>query len=289
MDRRQFICAALGAAATLSNSRAASTGHFDIVYPRIRVGGDVHAAFALAVLDVAMTAANATYTARQEEVVMERGRAIAELAAGETINLHWTSMDARAENGLNVIHIPIHRGLIGYRVFLIRRERQADFDKIDTFDELKAFTGGQGLGWVDSAILRNAGLRVWESTYDTLFKMTQEGRIDYYPRGVVEAFAELDARRHTEPDLVVEKKLLLTYRSDFLFYVATEHEALAATIERGFVAAYRDGTYMKLFNTHPYIQNALAQVNRASRKVFQLDNPYLSEADRKIPDEYWMR
>jgi hypothetical protein len=24
------------------------------------------------------------------------------------------------------------------------------------------------------------------------------------------------------------------------------------------------------------------------RKTFQLDNPYLSEADRRIPDEYWM-
>jgi hypothetical protein len=46
---------------------------------------------------------------------------------------------------------------------------------------------------------------------------------------------------------------------------------------------------MKLFNTHPYIQNALSQANLAGRKIFQLDNPYLSEADRKIPSEYWMR
>jgi hypothetical protein len=45
---------------------------------------------------------------------------------------------------------------------------------------------------------------------------------------------------------------------------------------------------MKLFNSHPYIQNALGLAKPALRKTFQLDNPYLSEADRRIPDEYWM-
>jgi hypothetical protein len=289
MHRRQFIFTTLSAVAVASKARAVPAGHFDIVYPRIRTGGDVHAAYALAVLDVAMKAANAAYTARQADVVMERGRALAELARGDTINLHWTSMEARAEVGLNVVRIPIHRGLIGHRIFLIRKDRQPTFDKVNSLDDLKALTGGQGLGWVDTGILRSAGLRIQESTYETLFRMTEGGRVDYYPRGVVEAFAEVEERKHTEPDLMVENRLLLVYRSDFLFYIAAGHEALAATIEKGFTAAYRDGSYMKLFNTHPYIQNALSQANLAGRKIFQLDNPYLSEADRKIPSEYWMR
>ncbi|WP_322789343.1 hypothetical protein [Paraburkholderia diazotrophica] len=237
-----------------------------------------------------MKAANASYTARQVEVVMERSRALAELASGTTINLHWTSMEAQAERGLNVVHIPIHRGLIGYRVFLIRQDRQADFDGIETLEDLRSMTGVQGLGWIDAGIMRNAGLRVQTpSTYETIFKMLEGRRVDYFPRGVIEAFPELESRRATEPDLAVEQSLLLAYRSDFLFYVSPNHRELAATIERGFTAAWRDGSYLKLFNTHPYIQNGLKLGNLGGRKVIRLDNPFLSDEDRAIPDTYWMR
>jgi ABC-type amino acid transport substrate-binding protein len=291
MHRRRFLLTAFSATGMALNvhaARAAQAKHFDIVYPQIQPGGDVHAAFALAVLDLAMKAANADYSIRQANVVMERGRALAELAHDDTINLHWTSMDEQSERGLNVVHIPIHRGLIGYRVFIIRKDRQPDFDRINGLDDLKALTAGQGLGWIDTEIMRRAGLNVQTSTYETLFTMTQGGRVDYFPRGVIEAFAELDARKQAVPDLVVENRLLLLYRSDFLFYVARSQRELAATIEKGFTAAYRNGSYMKLFNSHPYIQNPLGRANLAGRKVIRLDNPYLSEADRRIPDEYWM-
>ncbi|MEM5389904.1 hypothetical protein VSR68_41265 [Paraburkholderia phymatum] len=291
MHRRRFIITAASAAAgAVFTARAAPEQHFDIVYPQIRPGRDVHAAFALATLDVAMKAANASYTTRQLEVVMERGRALAELASGTTINLHWTSMEAQAERGLNVVHIPIHRGLIGYRVFLIRQDRQADFDRIETLEDLRLMTGVQGLGWIDARIMRNAGLRVQTpSTYETIFRMLEGRRVDYFPRGVIEAYPELESRRATEPDLAVEKSLLLAYRSDFLFYVSPNHRELAATIERGFTAAWRDGSYLQLFNTHPYIQNGLKLGNLGDRKVIRLDNPFMSDEDRQIPDTYWMR
>lgn len=289
MHRRRFLLAALGATGVTLGAHAAPAGHFDIVYPRIRPGGDVHAAFALAVLDLALSTANVSYSVRQAEIVMERGRALAELAnSNGAINLHWTSMEARAERGLNVVRIPIHRGLIGYRLFIIRKDRQRDFDRIERLSDLQAFTGGQGLGWIDTDILKAAGLTIQSSTYETMFEMTQSGRVDYFPRGIVEAYAELDARGRREPDLVVENRLMLRYRSDFLFYVATGQEALAGAIERGLVLAYRNGAYMRLFNSHPYIQDALARARPASRKTFELDNPYLSDTDRRIPAAYWM-
>ncbi|SAL86253.1 hypothetical protein AWB74_07626 [Caballeronia arvi] len=289
MHRRRFLLAATAASAALG-ARATPARHFDIVYPQIRPGREVHTAFALATLDLAMKAANATYTARQLEVVMERGRALAELATGKTINLHWTSMDAQAERGLNVVHIPIHRGLIGYRVFLIREDRQADFDRVQTLDDLRSMTAVQGLGWVDAEIMRNAGLPVQTpSTYETIFKMLEGRRVDYFPRGVVEAYPEWEARGATQSRLAVEQSLLLAYRSDFLFYVSPNHGELAATIARGFTSAWRDGSYLKLFDTHPYIQNALKRTKPSSRRVIRLDNPFMSEADAAIPDEYWMR
>ena len=170
--------------------------HFDIVYPRIRPARDVQVAFALAVLDLAMKTANASYTLRSADIEMERGRALAELAGtNNMINLHWTSMEAQAERGRNVVRIPIHRGLIGHRVFIIRKERQADFDKVERFSDLKAFMCGRESAGSIRRSLRAAGLNVQTSTYDTMFEMTQGGRVDYFPRGLVEAFAELDGRQ----------------------------------------------------------------------------------------------
>jgi hypothetical protein len=289
MQRRRFVLAALSAAGVTLRAHAAPADRFDIVYPHYRPEDRARAVFPLAVLDLAMKAAGAEYVARQADVLMERGRALAELAGrGNAINLLWTSTDAVAERGLPVVRIPINRGLIGYRVFIIRKDRQADFDQVQSLADLKSLTGGQGLGWVDTEIMRAAHLNINTVPYETVFDMIQGGRLDYFPRGVVEAFAELDEPRHRERNLVVEKRLLLKYRSDFIFYVSAEHESLARTINGGLVKAYLDGSYMRLFNSHPYIQDALARADLANRRVFVLDNPYLSEADRQIPDKYWM-
>ncbi|MBK3820423.1 hypothetical protein G3A41_19375 [Paraburkholderia aspalathi] len=289
MHRRRFVLAALSAAGVTLRAHAASADPFSIVYPHYRPEDWARAIFPLAVLDLAMKAAGADYVARQADVLMERGRALAELAGGSNaINLLWTSTDAEAERGLNVVRIPINRGLIGYRIFVIRKDRQADFDRVRNLDDLKALTGGQGLGWIDTKIMRAAGLNIETVPYETVFDMVQGGRLDYFPRGAIEAFAELDEPRHRDRDLVVEKHLLLKYRSDFIFYVSTKHASLAQTINRGLEKAYLDGSFMRLFNSHPYIQDGLLRSNLASRKVFVLDNPYLSEEDRRIPGKYWM-
>jgi len=83
--RKCLLLAAFSATTVALNARAVPAKHFDIVYPQIRTGGDVHTAFALAVLSLAMKAANVEYTTRQAEVVMESGRALAELANDDTI------------------------------------------------------------------------------------------------------------------------------------------------------------------------------------------------------------
>lgn len=261
---------------------------FDIVYPRVTEFDDPRAAFAKAVLDLAMREIHADYTIRPSKEIMERTRALQQLTEGRTVNLHWSSMSRADEARLHAIPIPLHRGLIGYRVLVIRKDRQSEFDKIDSLEQLRAVTGGQGIGWVDTDILRDAGLHIETATYDALFRMLQAGHIDYYPRGVIEAYTELQARHATFPDLVVEKHLLIAYRSDFVFYTGKANTRLADAIERGLKKAYRDGSYMRLFNSHPYIQTALDNAQLSHRTVIWLDNPYLSDEDRRIPATYWM-
>lgn len=261
---------------------------FEIVYPRVTEFDDPRAAFAKAVLDLAMREVHADYTIRASKDVMERERALQELAEGRTINLHWSSMSRVDEAKLRAIPIPLHRGLIGFRVLVIRNDRQAEFDRIDTLQQLQALIGGQGIGWVDTDILRHAGLHIETAPYDALFRMVEAGHIDYYPRGMIEAYTELQARHQANPDLVVEHHLLLAYRSDFIFYTSKRDNRLANAIEQGLRKAYADGSYMQLFRSHPYIQNALERADLAHRKVIWIDNPYLSVQDRAIPSDYWM-
>jgi hypothetical protein len=262
--------------------------HFKIVYPRASNRVDGKAEFIKALIQLAMSETHSDCTIEPSHDVMERSRALRELADGKTVNLHWASMSASDEANLRPIRIPLYRGLIGLRVFIIRKDRQPDFDRIDDLDQLKTLTAGQGFSWVDAGILRNAGLKVETSTYDLLFNMTEAGRVDYFPRGLVEAGAEVAARRAADPDLVVENHLLLAYRSDFIFYTNKQNERLAETLEKGLAAAYEDGSYMRLFNSDPYVQNALVLTAPARRKIIWLPNPYLSAADRQIPDKYWM-
>src|SRR5262245_56614139 len=93
---------------------------FDIIYPRASTHFDARNAFSLAVLDLVMNKAGVTYTIQPSKYLMERSRALIALKSRKSINLYWTSMSKEHEKELLPIRIPINRGLIGYRVFVIK-------------------------------------------------------------------------------------------------------------------------------------------------------------------------
>ena len=61
------------------------------------------------------------------------------------------------ERELLPIRIPVDRNLGGYGIFLIRTGEQARFDAVRTLADLKTFTYGLGLGWIDVEILKSNG------------------------------------------------------------------------------------------------------------------------------------
>lgn len=266
----------------------AQAAHFDIVYARFSEKADPRESFPLAVLELAMKEANATYTVKPSSAKMERMRAVTELQRDDhPVNLVFSSMSADVEAVLRPIRIPIYRGLIGHRLFFIRGTRQADFDNVDSVDDLKKFSIGQGLGWVDVKILENAGFKVMTRPYDELFKMVDHGLVDAFPRGALEIFGEWNVHKDALPALAVEKKLLLVYRSDLIFYTNKADEELARTIEKGMLKAYDNGSYLKLYNSHPIVRQALIDSRLAKRLRFEIPNPFLSEEDKLIPARFW--
>lgn len=262
--------------------------HFDLVFPKISENGDPRTPYFFAVIDLAMKKAGADYTIKSTDAVMERGRYLQDLEAGEGINLVWTSMSAEIEKNLRPIRIPLFRGLLGYRISLINKTRQAEFEAIKTIEDLKKFTAIQGLGWGDVKILSAAGLKVEESKFDNTYRMLNANRVDYFPRGASEVYVEYTSHHDTEPNLIVDQHLAIVYKSDLILYTNKANEQLAATLEKGLLAAYDDGSYMKLFNESPMIQATLKQAALDKRVRIEIPNPLLSEEDKAIPAKFWM-
>lgn len=267
---------------------SAMAAHFDVVFPKISANGDPRDPYFLAIVDLAMKKAGADYTIKSTDDVMERGRYLQDLAAGEGINLVWTSMSAEIEKNLRPIRVPIFRGLVGYRISLINKNRQAEFEAVKTLEDLKKFTAIQGLGWGDVKILSAAGLKVEETKFDNTYKMLDANRVDYFPRGASEVFVEFAKHHDSEPNLMVDRHLVIVYKSDLIFYTSKPNEQLATTLEKGLQAAYDDGSFLTLFNESPIIQTTLKEAALDKRVRIEIPNPLLSEEDRAIPAKFWM-
>ena len=205
---------------------------------------------------------------------MYQKRAIEQLKQNKSIDVVWTMTSAKREAELQAVRIPLLKGLLGYRIFIIRKDEESRFAGIQTFDDLKQLTAGQGKGWPDAKILRANGIKVVTGVnYKGLFGMLQLKRFDYFPRGVNEAWNEVKV--HPDKNLVVEKTLLLQYPAPIYFFVNKQNKQLADRLERGLRIAIKDGSFEQLFKNHPANKEIFELTKIGERKIFRLENPLL--------------
>ncbi len=172
------------------------------------------------------------------------------------------------------IRIPIRKGLMGYRIFLIRKQDRSRFASIRTLKELKKLRVGQGHIWNDVKVFKANEFNVVTSTsYEGLFKMLIHGRFDYFSRGINEAPNEYRERKETLPDLFVEEKILLYYPWPKYFFTSKKTPELAKRIERGLKIMIKDGSFEKHFMK--YHQKDIELTNLKKRRLFKIHNPLL--------------
>jgi hypothetical protein len=189
---------------------------------------------------------------------MTQARALAELSQGNLIDLDWAGTDTHREATLYPIRIPLAGGLLGYRVPVIRKEDIAAFQKVKTLQDLQQFTAIQGTHWPDTAILESAGLKVQKTPqFKLMYPMLKNKRVDYFPRGLNEVYAEVDSLQ--DDSLVAYDQLLLVYKLPMYFFTNKNNQSLAQRIEKGLRLAIKDGSMLK------YMQSSLAL-----KKVFPL-------------------
>lgn len=183
------------------------------------------------------------------EAEMSQDRALQVLREGVGLDLFWTMTSKDREKGLRVIRIPLLKGMLGNRIFIINKGDQVKLDKVKTFEDLKKIKFGQGHDWPDTFILEAAGLRLEKSpSYQGLFPMLANQRFDAFPRGLNEPWSEIE--KNASLNLVVEKRIALSYLAPLFFFVNSNNKALGDRLELGLKNAIADGSFERLFMKH---------------------------------------
>lgn len=261
-----------------------AAGAVEVVrFPRPESEGDRRFDYALQLLQLGLSKTGVEYRVVLAPISMNQDRQIRELEAGRTIDVAPIPSSAEREERLLPIRIPIQKGLLGWRLGLIRKGDGARFAHIDSLAGLKHVRLAQGQDWPDTQILRGNGIEVITAPkYEGLFKMIVSERFDYFPRSVNEIWDELDSHAET---LEVEPHLALHYYYDAYFMVNRNNTRLAEDLRQGLEKAVADGSFDRLFDQHHGERLRKARLDQ--RTVIELRNPLLTPGTPSNRPELW--
>lgn len=246
----------------------------NVIYPRPETENDARNEYYTQVLVLVLKKSGGQYQAVPNKSAMGQSRAILQLENNDGLDVIWTMTSREREAAMLPVRIPIDKGLLGWRIFLVKKRDLDKFDDVHSLDDLKKYSAGQGHDWPDAEILRANGLPVVTGgSYAGLFRMLQADRFQYFPRGILEIVSEKAA--HPEFGLEIEPTLLLHYPAALYFFVNKKNIALAQILERGLAVAIEDGSFDKLFEQ--FNGELIKQAHLKTRHVIEVSNP--------LPDE----
>ncbi|WP_147819993.1 hypothetical protein [Salidesulfovibrio onnuriiensis] len=217
-----------------------------------------------------------------------QGRALMELGSGGAINVDWAGTNRQREQDLLPVRIPLIGGLLGYRVPVICKKFTADFSKIRSLADLRKYTAVQGSHWPDSDILEHAGLKVYRvPNFSFMYDMVQKCRVDYFPRGVNEVYAE--QTQVADRGLVAFDSLLIAYPLPMYFFTSRADGPLAKRIETGLREAIKDGSFLELMKNHPVTAPLFPLSKYDDAVILHLENPFLPKQTPLQDATLWLR
>jgi len=261
-----------------------AAGGTEIVrFPKPEFAGDRRYDYALQLLQLALSKASIPYRIETAEFAMNQERQVLEIETGRTIDVGPIPSSAEREARLLPIRIPVNKGMLGWRLGLIRKGDAGLMAGVNTLDDLKRVRLAQGQEWPDTRILEANGIKVITAPrYEGLFKMLVGQRFDYFPRSVMEIWDEQALNADT---LEVEPHLALHYFYDAYFMVNRKNTSLEKDIREGLEKAIADGSFDELFQQ--YYGARLSKARLESRTVIELRNPLLTPETPSDRPELW--
>lgn len=268
--RASFLFCVLCGLLTASHAQGAL---WTINYPRPIDDSDARAQYPIALLKLALDKTGVNYELRPSDRILLTGKAMRQLRENREVNVVWSMTDSQREKELTPIRIPIAKGLIGLRVFVINKNKKSKFDNVLSLNDMRKLTPIQGEEWPDTKILQANGFNVFTvPEFREAYDLIGQGKGDIFPRSVIEVNAELEAEGPGS-NLYLEPSMALYYPTAMYYFVSLNNKTLANLIETGLQRAIDDGSFDELFNsTYAPI---LTSLNMEERTVFSLENPLL--------------
>lgn len=207
------------------------------------------------------------------------------LANDTELNVVWSSTTEEKERNYLPIRIPLRKGILGYRVMLVHKDKQALLKNVRTLADLKKFTLGQGVGWDDIKLYEANGINVIEAKYSNLFRMLNYQRFDLLPRGINEVFTEFEKESAQNPDIVIDDNILIHYPWPYYFFVSKNNQSLHKRLELGLNKMIKDGSFDAIF--WKYNGKAIEAINFKSRHIIEIQNYLLPKATPLKNNSLW--
>lgn len=193
------------------------------------------------------------------------------LLDNRAVDVFASATDKEVEKKYHAIRYPIFRGLMGYRLVLVRKDNRDILANVKGIDDLRKFTVGQGSQWQETKIFSESGFVVNTSRhYDRLFEMLSKKRFDLFPRSVLEIWNE--EQIFSKRDIVIEPHVVLHYPMSLFYFVRKDHDELIQILENGFKVAINNGSFDALFEKHhaDFIERAKLD----KRTLIEIPNPF---------------
>lgn len=223
---------------SISQNLSAAPKILTVRYPSPLTASDTRADYDRAIVDLLLQKTQDKYGPYElvGSVRMLQSRALVSLKENQNVDVVPTTSSAERERDLLPVRHDIHKGLMGVKMFLVRKDDLPKYAGITTLEQLKAFVIGQGHDWPDVIALKQAGFQVMTGpTYEGLFKMLETKRFDIFSRALPEIWDE--AQAHAQEKLVVEPHLALVYPVPAYIFVNKKNTELAKRLNEGFEMA----------------------------------------------------
>ena len=199
-------------------------------------------------------------------------------------DLEWLTASTERNCKLIPIKIPLYRGILGFRLLLVRKADHEKISNITNISDLRQLTGGHGLHWQDLSIYAANELPVHANVkYETLFEQLKTKRFDYFHRGINEVWEEYEQHKDS---LSIADNILLFYEQPVYYYVSPHRPLLAKDLTLGLQRALEDGSYKALFSR--YFDHILKRVDFENRKIIKLKSVSSDELEPKLETDWWM-
>jgi ABC-type amino acid transport substrate-binding protein len=173
-----------------------------------------------------------------------------------------------------LVPLPLMKGLLGYRILIIRASDKEKFARISSAKELQSLRLGIPATWADAELFRQNGYKVEEKgSFDELFTRLENNEFDYVSFGANEVAGVFAQRAAQSGKLIVDSSLLVHYPFPLVFYVNPNNPLLAARITQGLQTISGNGELDKIFNRA--FGAELKALSLSARTKITLKNPLL--------------